>query len=235
MVVVEPQVEQIHRIAIIDDDAFQADVMSELVSDAGYVPVIVGPKFLHVKDLVAQVRDSADAAICDHRLRPHGFAQFDGAEAVAALIENSVPSLLVTQYIDIDADVSIRRWRHRVPVLLSRDDADPDRIVQGFDECMQELRGNHPSARRPWRTLIQVDETNQESGELVIDAHIPSWNPHQAVRFPVALVRPELQSRLLRGVCLFAKVNIGADRAEDLYLYDFELAPDPGPEDMFIG
>jgi hypothetical protein len=207
--------------------------MSELVSEAGYEPIILGPRFDRVEDLVAKVLDSADAAICDHRLRPRGFAQFDGAEAVAALTMERVPSLLVTQYIDIDSDVSIRRWRYRVPVLLSRDDADPDRIVQGLNECVRELRGEHPSSRRPWRTLIQVDELDRESGERVIDAHIPSWNPHQAVRFPVALVPRALRANLVPGAYLFAKVNIGAERAEDLYFNDFELAPEP--EDVLIG
>jgi CheY-like chemotaxis protein len=233
MIVAQPE---IHRVAVVDDDSFQAEVMSELVSDAGYEPIILGgPRFERVQDLVSKIRESADAAICDHRLRPRGFAPFDGAEAVAALTTEFFPALLVTQYIDIDADVSIRRWRHHVPVLLSRDDADPDRIVQGLSECLRELRGEHLPFRRPWRALIQVDEMNIESGEQVVDAHIPSWNPHQAVRFPAALVPPPLRSELASGVCLFAKVNIGADRAQDLYFFNFEPAPEPEPEDVLIG
>jgi len=233
MAVAEPG---IRRVAVVDDDPSQADVMSELVSEAGYEPIIIyGPRFEHVEDLVRKVRENADAAICDHRLQPRNFAGFYGAEAVAALIEEMVPSVLVTQYIDIDADVSIRRWRHRVPVLLSRDEADSDRISQGLDECVREVRGEHLPSRRPWRTLLQVDETNQESGEQVIDAHIPSWNPHQAVRFPAVLVLQPLRSRLAPGVCLFAKVNIGAERSEDLYFFDFEPAPEPEPEDVLLG
>jgi CheY-like chemotaxis protein len=231
MVVAEPE---IRRVAIVDDDLSQAEVMGELVSDAGYEPMIIrGPRFERVDDLVGKIRESADAAVCDHRLQPRGFAGFNGAEAVAALFEMSVPSILVTQFIDIDADVSIRRWRRHVPVLLSRDEADPNRILRGLTECARELRGEHSASRRPWRTLILVDETNQESGEQVVDAHIPSWNPHQAVRFPAALVPSGLP--LTAGACLFAKVNIGADRAEDLYLFDFESAPHPEPEDVLFG
>lgn len=233
MAVAEPE---IRRVAVVDDDPSQADVMSELIRDAGYEPIIIfGPRFERVADLVGKVRESADAAICDHRLQPRGFATFNGAEAVAALLQVRVPSILVTQYIDIDADVSIRLWRHQVPVLLSRDDADPDRIVQGLNECVLAARGEHLPSRRPWRTLIQVDETSEESGERVVDAHIPSWNPHQAVRFPVALVPQPLRPNLAPGVCLFAMVNIGAERAEDLYFFDFETAPEPEPEDVLLG
>jgi CheY-like chemotaxis protein len=226
---------EIRRVAVVDDDPSQADVMGELIRDAGYEPIILGPRFERVEDLVGKVRESADAAICDHRLRPRGYARFDGAEAVASLVDMRIPSLLVTQYFDIDADVSIRLWRHRVPVLLSRDDADPDRIVQGFGDCVREIRGEHLLGRRPWRTLIQVDEVADESGERVVDAHIPSWNPHQAVRFPAALIPPPLQAHLAPGAFFFARVNIGAERAADLYFSDFESAPDPEPEDVLLG
>jgi CheY-like chemotaxis protein len=227
---------EIRRIAVIDDDPSEADVMSELIREADYEPMIIrGPRFKRVKDLIAKVRESgADAAICDHRLEPRGYAMFKGAEAVAALIEESIPSLLITQYI-IDADVSIRLWRHRIPVLLRRDDIDPDRIIQGLNECMQEIRHEHLSSRRPWRTLIQVDETNEESGEVVVDVHIPSWNPHQAVRFPAELIPQPLRENLAPGACLFAMVNIGAERAEDLYFFGFESAPEPEPEDVLLG
>jgi CheY-like chemotaxis protein len=224
----------IHRVAVVDDDPSQADVMSELVRDAGYEPIILGPRFEGIEDLVATVRDNADAAICDHRLRPRGFASFDGAAAVASLIDARIPSLLVTQYIDMDAGVSIRRWRHRVPVLLSRDDADPERIVQGFGDCVREIRGEHLSGRRPWRVLIHVDETREESGEQVVDAHIPSWNPHEAVRFPAALLQP-LKVNLVPGTLLFAEVNIGAEQPEDLYFTHFELAAEPESEDVLFG
>jgi CheY-like chemotaxis protein len=226
----------VRRVAVVDDDPSQAGVMSELVRDAGYEPIIIphGPPYEHASELVGKVVATADAAICDHRLRPRGFALFDGAEVVAGLVDLHVPSLLVTQYIDIDADVSIRRWRHRVPVLLSRDEADPERIVQGLGECMREIHGELLSGRRPWRSLIRVDAISQESGEEVVDAHIPSWNPHEAVRFPLALMPESLRSDLEAGVCLFAKVNIGAERAEDLYFFDFEPAPKPEREDEIL-
>ena len=225
----------ISRVAVVDDDSSQADVMSELVREAGYEPVILGTSFNHVNDLVVSVLEGADAAICDHRLRPRGFAQFDGAEAVAGLTNAGIPSLLVTQYVDIDADVSIRRWRRLVPVLLSRDDAYPERIVQGFGECVREISGEHLPGRRPWRTLIQIDGTDEESGEKVVDAHVPSWNPYEAVRFPAALVPSSLQGLLTPGTCLFAKVNIGAERSQDLYFFDFEPAPEPEGEDALFG
>lgn len=226
------EVHEIKRVAVVDDDPTQAGVMSELVYDAGYEPVFLQPPFADTDELVRQVRDqAANAAICDHRLRPRGFAAFDGASAVAALMIAKIPSLLVTQFLDIDSHVSIRRWRHHIPVLLTRDGADAESIFQGLKDCLRELGGEPAPDRRPWRVLIQVDEVDRETGDAVADVHIPSWNPHEAVRFPLDLVQPEsLRASVVPGAILLAHVNIGAERAEDLYFMTFETAPEPVSE-----
>jgi len=219
----------IQRIAIVDDNPHDADVMSEIVRDAGFEPVILKPPFGHVEDLLANVQLQANAAICDHRLR--GQAHFTGAKAVAYFTEVKVPALLVTQYIDPDADLSIRLWRHRIPVLLRRDEADSDRITKGVEECISELHGEYPRGRRPWRTMIQIDGTAEDNGERVVEARVLSWNPHNVVRFPEELVPLELRDRLVPDAFMFAMVNIGAEKADDLFFYDFEAAPEPASED----
>ena len=85
--------------------------------------------------------------------------------------------------------------------------------------------------RRPWRALVQIDGISHESGERVVEARIPSWNPQKVVRFPLALVPTALRDRTVPDAYLFAMVNIGAEKAEDLYFDDFETASDPAPED----
>ncbi len=219
----------IRRVAIIDDNLNDADAMGELVSDAGFEPVVMEPPFGQMATLLQSVRDRADAAVCDHRLR--GLAQFWGAEAVAGLVDQRIPAVLVTQYIDIDADASIRQWRHRVPVLLSRDDADPDRIKEGLGLCSREIHGDYLPGRRPWRALVQVDAVSHQANPAVVDVRIPSWNPHKVVRFPLELVPPPLRSTVVPDAFLFAMVNIGAEDSDDLYFRDFEAAPTPASEE----
>ena len=73
-------------IAIIDDDANQALVTSEIVSHAGFNPIVLRGPFRKVAKLVTEVSTRAQAAVCDHRLRYGGFADFTGAEAAAKLI-----------------------------------------------------------------------------------------------------------------------------------------------------
>jgi len=220
---------QLRRVAIVDDSLKDADLMGELVREAGLEPVIIKPPFGEIEQLVGQIRSDADGAVCDHRLR--GMAHFSGAQAVASLVQSAIPAILVTQYIDIDADVSIRRWRHQVPVLLSRDDADPDRIKAGLEDCVREIEGSYLPGRRPRRALIQIDGRSDESGEEVVEARIPSWNPNIVVRFPLSLIPENLQEKAVQGGFLFAMVNIGAETPEELYFRDFEAAPDPEPEE----
>lgn len=217
----------IERVAIIDDDQHEANVMSVLVEDAGFKPKILENRFDSPRELAEAIRNEAQAAVCDHRLRHHDYARFDGAALVAQLYELRIPSLLVTQFINIDADVSIRRWRHRVPALLRRDEADSERIRQGLMVCFQELAGNPPPDRKPWRTMVRVEGIGRESGEDVIDAIVPSWNPREAVRFPCSLLPTQLRGDVQEGFRLLARVNIGAKDATDLFLYDFERAPEP--------
>lgn len=222
---------KINRVLIVDDDRLSADIMSELVLDAGFEPVIYTHGFDDISVLLNTVREEADAAICDHRLSYKQPAHFNGAEAVAEMFQSKIPALLVTQYINTDAHLSIRRWRRQVPVLLSRDEADPDRIREGLGGCAKEIQGQYLPGRRPWRTLIEAERISDEAGEKVVEARVFAWNPYRVVRFPLSLIPPELQDHLVPGTFLFAMVNIGSKHEEDLYFFDFEPAPEPVTEE----
>lgn len=220
------------RVAIVDDDADDAETAKLEISQAGFKGVVIsGDRHFYRPEQLAEIIESqADAAICDHRLRPGGLADFDGAELAAKLFERKVPAVLITQYY-MDSDVSIRRWRRKVPVLLRRVDIDAVRIKEGLSRCEAEIRGELPRDRKPYESLVRVDDIRYESGEEVIDAMVTNWDPHQAVRLPMSLVPTHLRGGLSSGMWLFAKVNVGAERPEDLYFSDIRLAPEPDPHD----
>jgi CheY-like chemotaxis protein len=222
----------VRSVAVVDDDDQAAAAMGELILDAGFQPVIVAPEFRDLDRLIQSVEKHAEAAVCDHRLRHRSFAGFDGAEAAAGLFEREIPAILVTQYFDTDADVSIRLWRQWVPVLLTRDDAsDPDRIREGLHVTLEEIHGQFQQSRKPWRSLVEIDSVTTDSGMEVVDARIPQWNPDEVVRFPLKLIPEEMRGSLEPGSLLIANCNIGAASQEDLYFSDFALAPPPVAED----
>jgi hypothetical protein len=201
------------------------------VERAGYDPFIVEGPYQDVNTLIEYIMQNAQGALCDHRLTHRGFARFSGALLVASLIDKGLPAILVTQYKEIDIDVSIRKWRHKIPVLLSRDETNASTIRAGMAACVSELNGNVAINRRPHRVLLRVTDISEESKEKVIDVIIPSWNPQRAVRFPASLVPQELQDKLRQDVRIFALVNIGAETSDELYFQKFELASEPDEDD----
>jgi hypothetical protein len=221
----------IRTLAVVDDDKSLAEIAGWQVEEAGYQPFIVEGSYQNINALANCIVQNAEGAICDHRLSRRGLANFPGAQLVAELFDREFPAILTTQYIAIDTDVSIRRWRHKIPVLLSRDETNALSIRAGLASCLAELRGNIPMTRRPHRVLIRITDLGEESGEEVVDAIVPSWNPKRAVRFPISLVKAELRNTLTPDLRLFALVNIGAETADELYFGSFELAPEPDEDD----
>ena len=225
------------RVALVDDDPTAAATLRVLLEDAGYEPISVEPPLQSIQDAIVQIKGTSIAAICDHRLSPRGFASFSGAELVAQLYENAFPAVLISQYFKIDQNVSIRKYRNRIPILLARDELGPDQLTDAIQTCTDEVRGRLSPHRKAWRTLVRVVAKDTEGGEDVLDAIIPGWRPDEAVRFPAELLGsyrkdlPEGRSDRLQ-LRFYARVNIGAEDARDLYLEGFEFANEPRNENI---
>lgn len=227
---------EIHRVAIIDDDYIQAQTTGLNLEEADFEPVIIQADhpFERMEDLVMKLLETeSQAVLCDHRLTPQRLATFNGAPFLARLYDLKVmPGVLVTTFIEMDANESIRKWRDKIPVLLDRDEAaDPDILKRSLFESALELKGQISTERKPHRTLIRVTNIDNETREPTLDVIIPSWNPKRAIRFPLSLVQSELQHNVQIGTRLFAQVNIGAENPQELYFKEFELALEPDPND----
>lgn len=225
--------EGINRVAVIDDEVAQAELTSYKLEEAGFEPIIIeasNPFATHEELTIAVRETEAQGLVCDHRLRRHRFSQFNGASYVASLY-GALPSILTTQYIEIDVDVSIREFREKIPVLLSRDDTVPKMLVQAFRIVIDELSGKISSQRKAHRAVVRVTELSSVADERVVEAFIPQWNPGRAVRFPFKLIPEEIRDSVNPGVRLLSSVNIEAKSSDDLYFSGFELAPNPDPED----
>ncbi len=222
--------------AIINDDEREQDMWSLQVEEAGYQPYVVqrphGRAFGSVDELAKEVENNARFAVFDHRLAPGDMAQFTGAEIVAALYDRRrTAPLLVTTWEKIDRDTTIRLYRRKVPILLSSENFDdPETIRECFRVCGREVwNGELPLQRRPWRTIIQIEEVDWKTNTVV--ALVPGWNPDVKVRLPLDLIDRQLHGRVESGRHFFARINIGAEREEDLFFGDFELAPEVDPND----
>jgi CheY-like chemotaxis protein len=221
-------VQAIETVAVVDDDLLQAESLGELLKDAGYKPQILRGKFAEVTELISAIQGTAQAAVCDHRLSAGGMANFPGAEAAAMLMQRSVPALLITQFVGQDADVSIRRWRPWVPVVLSREETSerPEAITEGLTLCIDELVNGRRPDRRTQRCLVRIESIGWEN-ERVLDVFLSGWHPSTAVRIPAASIPESLRELAQPDVSFIAEVNTEAEDAKDLFFENFTLAPEP--------
>jgi hypothetical protein len=193
--------------------------------------MILPMDFGDLEDVVSKVSEHAQAAVFDHRLSHGTYTPFTGAEAVAALYEHNLPGMLVTTYM-MDIDVSIRRVRDRIPVVIERRSVNGDVVRAGIGRVAAELVDGPDRTRLPRRVMVRIEAVSREDDQDVADAVVPSWNPQDAVRFPLALLPPKLAAdpNALRGQRLIAMVNIGAPTSSELYLHSFEQALEPDAE-----
>lgn len=215
----------IKRVAVIDDDEDAAETVISALVD-GKFEAFRQKAHENISDLINDVIANSDAAVCDHRLRYGAFADIEGADLASRLIQRSHPTILVTQYLDQDAGIAIRRYRRNLPVVLRREDADePEELRSAFARCIIEMSNGRQEDRTPQKTLLSVSDLVEVDGDWVVDAVVNGWNSKSAVRFPLSLVRSEDRDSVAKGARLIAVTNLRAESQTDLYFEDVQLAP----------
>jgi CheY-like chemotaxis protein len=212
---------KIRRIAVIDDDKEAREAMAEIVTDASFQPVIQEARLNSLNDLIGNLHKQADAAIFDHRLTPRNYAAFQGAEAVAALYEKHFPALLITAWSIEDID-NIRPYRRKIPVMIKSGGLEAKIIQDSILKCLNEFQNNYTKERIPHRVLLRVEDVDTQFIYIII----PSWDPRNGLKLPKKIFPREF-GKIKPGVRLYAEVNIGALKNEDLYFDKFEIAEKP--------
>ena len=228
----------VERIKIVDDNEDQRESLRDALEDVGYEATVVQGQFTSPEQLAAAIMDDADAAICDHDLRPSNFASFLGAEVVAELYKRQFPVLLVTAYTKSDID-TIRPYRRFIPVLLTPDEVnhgiDEGLIAEGFQICREEFGGIFRPSRKPHRTLMRILRTDLKQSPKSIEVVLSSWTSDEAIRLPLEMLPEELHQYANIGERFYAMVNVGADTQEELFFEYFEYrGPGEGVKGDFV-
>jgi hypothetical protein len=218
------------KIAIIDDDIQSRNNLAFIVDDAGYEPEIITGKYGNdKKKLIDEIQSkNIFGVISDHRLSPGHLASFYGSELLASLYDLKVPSILITQFLDMDADVSIRKYRNKLPAVIGRGNQTPEIFDNLINLSYEEILNGPSATRKPHRALIRIEDFKNEDGEEVVDGIITNWNSNIAVRFPLELIPNNIRTKIHNtDICrLMAFVNTGASESKDLFITDIHLAPD---------
>jgi len=222
---------KIKKVAVVDDGDDTAQTMINVLEDGEFDAYRQQPS-ASLDSLVEEILQNSDAAVCDHRLRYGGFGDLSGADLAARLTRRKHPTILVTQYLDQEADVAIRKFRSDLPVVLRRGQADePDELRHAFAVCVAEIDKGRRNERTAQRTLLQVLSISAVNGEEVIDAIVDGFSSDDAVRFPLLLVSEDQRHRVKEGCLLVAETNIRASEKVDLYFENVEIAEAPDADD----
>lgn len=228
----------IQTVAVVDDcsdDFYDLPINFSVPEIAGFTLRYVPPTLGSINAITDFIRETAQGAICTHRLLQRGPTYFYGAELAAALYDQKIPTLVVTQYTAIDFNGLLRKWRDKLPVVFNPREFDTDTILDGFDLCMQELQGNFSKERMSHEVQLNVVNIEHEGNEKVVDINIPyGWDHYQIIRFPLSLIPVHLHAQIKRNSWLKAEVNTGARFCDELYFRNIELSEPPDGEAFAI-
>lgn len=223
------------KIVVVDDDDNSRETMAIILEDVGFDVELIEGEDLNKEKLVSDiVKMNCYGIVSDHRLSPGKMAQFTGAELLSLLYDHKVPPVLVTQFLDMDADVSIRKYRDKLPAVLAREDQTGDNILRLLEMSRRELEYGYPVTRKPYRAIIRIEDYNVEDQVEVVDGIITNWRTDTAVRFPGSLIPEEIWLKIKSDPSrnrLVAFVNTGADHSKDIYINGIQLAPDLEDDD----
>ncbi|MFI5364001.1 MAG: hypothetical protein ACHQ4J_00105 [Candidatus Binatia bacterium] len=212
---------KIERMSVIDDDPTNRDGYSLFVEELSMQPLSEDGPFSSVPECVARVLNSAHAAISDFKLRVSNYATFNGAELVASLYEKHVPAILCTRFEWADID-QIRPFRARIPSLLRPDELDAESLAGALEKCIEEFRSEFAQTRRPWKALVRIEDIHDEPGQgTSIDVCVPTWNNNVMIRLRESELPDSMRARLKQNARVYADVNLGAERPEELYFVNW--------------
>lgn len=222
----------IKKVAIVDDDAQSRKGFELMLEDEGYEPFVLKGAYRSAVELAEFISENADAALCDHRLRHGGMADFDGAELVFELQKKGCPAILISQYLHVDASTTVRSFRRLIPVAVTRADFDYQDLNALFEKAVAEIEGKFGQNRAAHRSLVYISSISGEGISKIADVFVIGWNPQDAVRIPFSVIAKDIpRQHIKEGASFIANINIGADDSDELYFSDFEIAPEPDEND----
>lgn len=212
----------IERVLIVEDDEASRNAYEYPIEECDVEPVQEAGPLENLDVFVERtIANGTQGAISDFQLKVSGYANFDGAELIGRWYERGYPALLCTKY-ETARQEEIRRYRRQIPVLINAGDLDPDAIAKGFEKCIRELRGDIDPSRKPWRTLVRIDDLEEDQPHRRVFLIVPSWDPFEAVSLYASDLPESITTTMQPGYRCHAQVNIGAESESDLFFYDWE-------------
>jgi CheY-like chemotaxis protein len=211
----------VQNVLVVDDSPYVREAYAFALEELHVNAIFESGPLGEIAMAVQALRRKADALVCDYHLRKRNYSVFDGDLFVAESYKSGVPALLCTTYNDFDITV-MRTKRRFIPGLVKADDLNPNNIVKAFTRCIAEHKGDFDPSRKPWRTLVRIEEAFSDQDYCYVV--IPGWNPEQKIRLLLEDLPAKLRQNPEAGTRVHALVNIGAQKPEEIYFDEWEAA-----------
>lgn len=209
--------QQIARALIVDDEPEAREAYEYVIEDMGISPQQVTTKIHDGIDSFISSIGPTDVILCDFHLKKHSYAPCDGDRLTAACVQAGYPGVLCTTI----PEASIRRdYLRYIPGIIRTGNPEPDDLFHGWERCLLEQEGNFEPTRRPWRTLVRVDDVDPE--RRLFYAVVPAWDIRKKIMIDYDALPQELRDSVYPGHRFHAAVNTGADRIQDLFFDRWE-------------
>jgi hypothetical protein len=214
---IEIENRKIESVCIIDDDDDSRSTMELTIEDSHLIPLSQNEKVNNLEEYLLKYVQQNVAIVSDHHLKKKNYFPVNGAEVIYNCYEKKIPSVLVTRYEPHIGE--IRKFRKNIPVILNPEEFNPDTLIKSLSICIKEFRGEISDERKPWRTLIRIDDVDSSHIYIVI----PAWNPNEIISLNTEDLPRDIQEIISTDLRLHAKVNIDAESGNDLFFLDWEL------------
>ena len=210
---------QIERALIVDDEPDARDAYEYAVEDMGVLPYKVADGLRDSMDAFVSTIQAGDVVLCDFHLKKRNYAPCNGDQVLAKCFRANVPGVLCTSI----AEPWIRRDCLRyIPGIVRTGNPQPADLIGALERCLRELKGDFEPDRRPWRTLVRVDDIDHE--RHCFYAVVPAWSVRTKIRVYNDNLPTTIRTLIAPDRRFFARVNTGAESARDLFFDDWEAA-----------
>lgn len=211
---------QIERVLIIDDDPEARSSYEYAIEDMGLtahqVRDIHNGSELSFLDKI----QPSDVILCDYHLKKHAYASRNGDWVMRNGFQKGIPGVLCTSI----HEAPIRRdYLRYIPGLLRESNPRPDQLSYAWEQCVEELRGNPRPSRRPWRTLVCVDNVDEERKRFY--AVVPAWSTRVKVPIDFDSLPQNIRDLVEPDQRFYALVNTGAMDPDNLFFDEWEERP----------
>ena len=208
---------QIERALIVNDEPDAREAYEYVVEDMGVSPYqVVDGLHDSMSPLLSKLQ-SADVVLCDFHLKKRDYAPYNGDQVLANCFQADIPGVLCTSF----AEPWIRRDCLRyIPGIVRTGNLQPADLIGALKRCVRELDGEFAPDRRPWRTLVRVDDIDHN--RHCFYAVVPAWDVRTKVRIYNDNLPASIRALLEPDRRLHALVNTGADSSRDLFFDSWE-------------